>query len=628
VSIQFGRWEFDGQATDPAFIRQAAALAAKYATGHGRAQTSGAVTFFFDPFSTTNESDGDTQPLLDSSGIMLNWDGRLDNREELTRRLQLPKTTVLTDAEMVMEAYKQWGNRSFAALLGDWALVLWNPRKQALLLAKDFIGTRHLFYRIEASRITWSTVLDPLVLLAGGPFAISEEFVSGYLSSCPATHLTPYVGINAVPACTFLQVEHGRATTNHYWEFNPSFRVRYRQDCQYKQHFRQIFTEAVRRRLRSTAPVLAELSGGMDSTSIVCVADSLFTAGQTPCPRLDTISYYDDEEPNWDERPFFSLVEKRRGCEGHHIYVGGTEGAFLPPDSEIYFPLPGTDRFSLERAREFGGAVRQSQSRVLLSGIGGDEFLGGVPTPIPELQDLLVRGRVLGFARQLFEFGLRQRRPWIHLCFDAAEEFLPQFLRRLYTHPPIVPWLTSTLVRRNIPVFWANKQRTKFFGPRPSFQAGISTVNHMRRQLNCSHLTAASKHRVTYPFLDRELLAFLLAIPREQLVRPGERRSLMRRALAGLVPAEIFSRRRKAYLTRQPLASIDSALRTMGPFLESPLLARLGWIEKQPLMQALLSAKRGEVEYMVPLLGTLKVELWLRSLDERRLLDFSQCPHS
>ncbi len=624
MSVQFGRWEFDGQVADPEFIRRGAALTAKYAIAGGQARTCGPITIFFQPFHAGDESEHEVQPVSDPTGLLLTWDGRLDNRNELCHRLEIPDSGLCTDAGIVLAAYKQWGASSFPALLGDWALVLWDPAKQTLLLAKDFMGTRQLFYKLESTRITWSSVLDPLVLLSDLPLAISEEFIAGYLSTCPATHLTPYVGINAVPPSTFLQVERARAFAKEYWKFETSYRIRYRKDCEYEEHFRQLLFEAVRRRLRSSSPVLAELSGGMDSSSIVCVADALFAADQAGCPRLDTISYYDDDEPNWNERPFFSLIEKKRGRQGYHVYVGGTDGAFVPPDSDLFFPLPGTDSLSFERTREFACALRQSQSRVTISGIGGDEFLGGVPTPVPELQDLFVHGRGFSFARQLLEFGLRQRRPWTHLCFDTVEEFLPQFVRRLYDHPPIAPWLTPALVRRNVNAFWADKKRMKLFGPRPSFQAGLSTVNHMRRQLCCSHLNALSNHRATYPLMDRDLLAFLLAIPREQLVRPGQRRSLMRRALAGLVPPEIFARKRKAYITRQPLASIDSSLRAIEGLLKSPFVAFLGWVDKEGLTRALESAERDEIENLIPLLETIKVELWLRSLVQRTQIDLGQ----
>ena len=90
-----------------------------------------------------------------------------------------------------------------------------------------------------------------------------------------------------------------------YWEFNPAKAIRYRNDAEYEEHFRVVFENSVRQRLRADTPILAELSGGMDSSSIVCMADEINRKTERGTARVDTISYYDDSEPNWNERPYF-----------------------------------------------------------------------------------------------------------------------------------------------------------------------------------------------------------------------------------------------------------------------------------------------------------------------------------
>jgi asparagine synthase (glutamine-hydrolysing) len=622
MSVQFGRWNFDGDQTDPEFMRCAARFTAKYGPDGENSRIQRPVTMFFQPFHSTNESLHEQQPLMTPAGVMLTWDGRLDSRDELMGLLSL-SAGMHTDAGIVLAAYERWGMGAFSKLIGDWALAIWDPKKQALLLAKDFAGSRHLFYTLESNRLTWSTVLHPLVLLAEHPLQISEEFIAGYLSSFPGTHLTPYLGINAVPASTVVQIMSGRSSTHEYWQFDPFHRIHYGTDAEYEQHFRHLFAQSVRRRLRASSPVMAELSGGMDSTSIVCMADQLIGEGKAQTTRVDTISYYDDDEPNWNERPYFSLVEKKRGRIGYHICVGSTEGALLSTDDDLFLPLPGHDRMSLSICREFSRCLEASRSRILLSGIGGDEFLGGVPTPIPELQDLLVRLCFARFARQLLAWSLQQRRPWLHLLFETIEEFLPQPIRQLYKRPRIANWLSPHFVQRNAGVFWADIQRTHLTCSLPSFQSNISALNSLRRQLHYAHLSEIANHRVSYPYLDRDLLAFLFAIPRNQLVRPQQRRSLMRRALADLLPAEIITRRRKAFVARQPLALIESALPRIKDILQSPLVSSVGWIEGQVLSDTLSSAKHGHLRQVIPLLRVLRLELWLQSIVQRNLLPTS-----
>ena len=187
-----------------------------------------------------------------------------------------------------------------------------------------------------------------------------------------------------------------------------------------------MFATAVRRKLRSDRPVLAELSGGRDSSSIVCVADNVIARGAAEIPRLDTISYYDDSEPNWNERPYFAKVEEKRRRTGWHINVGGqdreenaTPEVTPETQNDGFFRIPGYDG---RTSPEFGICLASQGNHVVLSGIGGDEVMGGVPTPAPELQNLIARAQFGALAHQL-RSGRSKRgslvpsllgsRPWI-----------------------------------------------------------------------------------------------------------------------------------------------------------------------------------------------------------------------
>ena len=101
-----------------------------------------------------------------------------------------------------------------------------------------------------------------------------------------------------------------------FWRFSPNSRIRYKSDAEYEQHFREVFRQAVKRRLRSDSPVLAELSGGLDSSSIVCMADEVLAEDKGIAPHLDTLSYYDKTEPNGDDWGLFKGREEERegGC--------------------------------------------------------------------------------------------------------------------------------------------------------------------------------------------------------------------------------------------------------------------------------------------------------------------------
>jgi len=417
----------------------------------------------------------------------------------------------------------------------------------------------------------------------------------------------------------------GKETISKYWDFDPAKRIRYRDDTEYEEHFRTVFAEAVRRMLRSDSPVLAELSGGMDSSSIVCMADAIIARGSAETPRLDTISYYNDSEPNWNERPYFTKVEEKRGRTGCHIDVGKQESFRFYFDSDQFAATPGSvgDRTS-EASHQFAACMTSQGNRVVLSGIGGDEVTGGVPTPAPELEDLLARAKFGQLAHQLKVWALNKRKPWFHLLFEAARPFLSPTLFGVPKHKQPAPWLNLQFVKRNRAALQGYERRLKLFGPLPSLQDNLGTLDALRRQLLCSVLSSEPLYEKRYAYLDRGLLEFMYAIPREQLVRPGQRRSLMRRALVGIVPDELLNRRRKAYVVRAPMSAISSewaALIDMSQHMVSNLL---GVVESRCLSVALHMARHGQEVPTIPLMRTFSIESWLRNQEVWKVSNYAR----
>lgn len=613
MCVQYGIWHLDQRPISSDFLGKVNRLISPFGPDGNGSYVQGPLGMLHRAFHTTRESRLGRQPYVSSRGNVMTWDGRLDNIRELKRQLQIAFLMGTADVAAAMAAYERWGTACFHKLVGDWALSVWDSEKRALILAKDCTGTRHLHYSMTSDRVTWCTVLEPLVLLAGLPPSLNEEWLASYLAHFPEAHQTPYAGIKSVPPGTFVSIKDGTASGHTYWSIDPNRQTRYRTDAEYEEHFRDVFAEAVRRRLRSDSPVLAELSGGMDSSSIVCMADRVITQGKAETPRLDTISYYDDREPNWNERPYFTKVEEMRGRPGFHLDVGQSSClAFVPlPDSSVFCPLPGFDHRGFEFAQRKREYMEVNGHRVVLSGIGGDENLGGIPTPIPELADLLVRGRLIELAHQLKAWSLVKKQPWVHLLFETLRDFLPL---KTADSPA---WLGRAFVRRHRSIFLHHAPRTRALGPLPSYQFGVNTLALLRRQLGISAPSTVGCYDVSYPYLDRDLLEFVYSVPRDQIVRPGQRRSLMRRALAGVVPDEILNRRRKAYVSRGPLARVESAWPVLLALTEQMISGSLGLVDVKRFSEALQKARHGQADQLLFLLRTVKLELWLRHLSDR-----------
>ncbi len=635
MSAQFGRWNFEGETAALEYIEKVNATLAPYGPDSDESYSKDGLKILYRSFCTTKESWGAKQPHVCPSGAVLSWDGRLDNRAEIVRELGDVAIANATDVEIVAAAFERWGNDCFPTFIGDWALSIYNPISQSLLLAKDVIGTKHLYYSFEQNEVTWSTILDPIVLFSGKPFSICEEYAAGWFSDFPATSLTPYVGIRAVPPSSFVTLRPGKHGARHtitkYWDFDPGKRVRYQTDSEYEEHFRAVFATAVQRRLRSDGPVLAELSGGMDSSSIVCMADTIIACCGGEMPRVDTLSVHNDSDPNWNERPYFAKVEEKRGRPGFHIDLGalGQRGAFQPDplsfDSEddCFDALPAFAPRHSEVTRRYTEYVKDQGYRVTLSGVGGDEITGAVPTPLPEFQNLLARGQLLKLAAQLRVWAAqskRSRRP-CHLLWEAAREFLPSVLLGIDKNMQPAPWFGYAFVRRNHEALCHRPYRLKLVGPLPSFQHYLHALKDMQRILACCLLPSAPHWEIRYPYFDRDLLEFLYAIPREQIVRPGQRRSLMRRALVGIVPSEVLNRRHSVFLQQEPSTAAPGEWSSLPEIGRGLVSSSIEITEQDQLLQALQRAKHGAEPCVGALDRTCKFESWLRRIARHGVLN-------
>ena len=612
MGVQFGQWSFDRRSVDSKYLAKVGELLGPHGPDGRSAYVRDGIHLLYFPFHTTPQSHRETQPLVLPSGAVLTWDGRLDNRKELLADLGDVLPSDATDADIVGAAYEEWRAACFGKLVGDWALSAWSPTDRSLILAADFLAMRHLYYSAQQNAVTWCTVLDPLVLLSREVLELSEEYVAGWLGFFPAADLTPYEGIHRVPPSSYVLWRPGAMSIRRYWSFDPRKRIRYRTDGEYEEHFRSLFTTAVRRRLRSDKPVLAELSGGMDSSSIVCVADEIIAADETVTPRLDTLSYYDDDEPNWNETPYFQRVEEKRGRTGCHIDVSPGKDLALFPKGRATI-APEFDGTTEAATRQLVEVMSAQQNRVVLSGTGGDEVLGGVPTALPELADLLSAMHFGKFFKTVFAWALVMRIPAVHLLRQTLQEFLPASIAGQEEHRKPAPWFSADFVKRRRSALSGYPYRLRFFGPLPSFQENLITLDGLSRQLACAPSPGSPLIEKRYPYLDRDLLEFLFAIPRSQLVRPHQRRSLMRRALAGIVPAEILERKRKAFVIRSTVSGLRAELPGI-PTAGEMLTASLGIIDPLRFGEALVSLRKGMEIQFVTMLRTMLIEHWLNQL--------------
>jgi asparagine synthase (glutamine-hydrolysing) len=623
MSVQAGVWNYDGKPVDRNFLAKISRELAEYGPDGETTYFDDSVGMLYRPFHTTSESRMERQPHVSASGKVVTWDGRLDNRDELIPQLDKHLVGDQTDLALVEAAFERWGTDSFAKLIGDWALTIWDPRNKELILAKDFVGIRHLFYYPKPTFTMWSTHLEPLAL-CGDQFTLCDEYFAGYLALYPEAHLTPYREIHSVPPGTFVTLRSGRLSLQSHWIFNPSGKTCYKTEAQYEEQFRHLFRQAVRQRLRTNSPVLADLSGGFDSSSIVCMADDILAKEGAETPSLDTFSIVLHDEPTVDDSLFVATIENKRGRMGHHADINEL-GDTSPFEYVRFVATPGVHgRPEVNAARS--DVINRGKYRVLLNGTGGDEMLGQALDPRIQLGDLLRQRRFTELAKQLRVWSLLLRHPWIKLLFDAFLLQLPASIRAWYAESgKLDPWINRQFGReQRLSVRQLDAAEGSWLWL-PSARDWFQTVMALARQMA---KTRPSREETRYPYLDKKLVEFLISIPTEQLLRPGHRRSLMRRAFANLLPLEVLSRRKIPMGNRQQSLVLEKHWNHLEGILRSPLISRLGYVNQPDFYAAVLAMKNGnQPPQLLRLKNAISWESWLRDLVARQVISIQPKLH-
>lgn len=557
-------------------------------------------------------------PLRTQFGHLLAWHGRLDNRDDLLSHFADGLNGDSSDSALVMAAYVKWGDDFLSRIVGDFVLSLYDSRSRTLFLARDPFGTRTLYYSLHKERVVWSSTLESLVAATGISPEVDDDYVAGYLALHPDMSLSPYKKISAVVPGHVVEIHEGHARSRRFWNLDPEHEIRYANDSDYEEQFRQLFREAVRCRLRSQGPVWAELSGGLDSSSIVCVADQMMEAGEASTPRLETISYIDEHSTTFFDRQFIRLVEDFRGRPGHHLQSEKHWVSFVSPET-TFISKPHTGVCVEGTHKWLSREMQADNATVLLSGLGGDQLLWSVREATPALTDLIYERRPFALHRQTKAWSDILKQPYYRTLWqDAIVPLMRPSLAVIFQRQlKPAPWLSSEFVKSG-----RLKERLLLppdpFGYRlPSSRRQATMVQFIISSIAEGECWENVNFDKTYPFLHRPLVEFLMSIPFEQKLRGDETRSLMRRALKDIVPAKVLNRKNKGIVGETFCRGLAEQWHVLEPMLADARVCRRGYVDAKLFRSALDLARHGRKIETSTLLKTIAIEIWLRSLEYR-----------
>ncbi|MCM3901866.1 MAG: asparagine synthetase B, partial [Pyrinomonadaceae bacterium] len=214
---------------------------------------------------TTPESLNESLPFQDSSGdFVITTDARLDNRDELISNLDSSglKVKGITDSELILAAYRQWGECCTEKLLGDFAFAIWDKRERILFCARDHFGVRPFYYYSSPTKaFVFASEMKAVFALPEVPYELNEVRLGDHLADVfVEDESTFYRGILRLPPAHSMTVSRGRVSTRRYFALDAELEVRLGSDDEYAEAFRELFTKAVGCRLRATGPVGVMLS--------------------------------------------------------------------------------------------------------------------------------------------------------------------------------------------------------------------------------------------------------------------------------------------------------------------------------------------------------------------------------
>ena len=571
----------------------------------------------------TEESTGNLQPPGCPAHLAVSFDGRLDNRDDLlsTCGTHLRNAEEPSDSALVVSAYQQWGEGFAHYLNGDFAVALFDSSQQMLLLSRDVMGIRPLYYWQSQQIFLAASEVKALLAHPDVNTAPDDDGLADFLLSGDAfeVHRTCFRDIYRVPPGRTVIVERARVRLFQHWDFDTSRQICYSSISDYAEELRVLFEQAVKRRLRSACPVGVLVSGGLDSSAVFCQGELLRQAGKVTAAPLVGMAMVFPEGTEADECRYLKDIEAAYNVQiGKRLF-----STFQLEDACIWqteFP-----RLEWDSTTALLDTFRDIGCRTVLDGVYGDQFMFSDA-------HLITLARGLHWRKFKREFQAQA---------STMKEVEPRDLLKYYgnivlrTWIPecMKPWLRSIRYKLSSNLFpdWYTRpfQRRAFersaWIRRPALQSEqvrecyetVLWASRLNAVEQANKLSAARGLNSAHPFLDRDLVQFMMAIPGEIVSWQGAAKGLFREAMRGVLPESIRVRDWKADFTRLNSEATLRAYSRFEEYLQPNCLAvKYGYLDGNVLVSR-FAQHRAKLEGRTAIpawraTDTAGLEIWLR----------------
>lgn len=511
-----------------------------------------------------------------------------------------------SDLTHVMQAWPVDG-AAVARVRGDFAVVLYDSARHTVLAARDAFGVDALYYRVLHGGIALSSRADVLALSAD---EYDRGYLAAFLAGCaPVEGATPFRGVSAVPAAHILRYRAGRLSLERWWMPERFLDAEPRPTSDVIDDFRHRFACAVRSRMGpGERDTWSELSGGLDSSSVVSMASYLAQRGDLTHGLAGTVTLVDRHGTGGDERRYVDAVT----AAWHVPNVQLLDDAHDPDDDD---PPPITDQptasyLAYARDRRLARVVRRAGGSVLFSGYGSDHYLGGSAI---FLADWAARLRLGATIREATRWAVVGRASaWAMLWHNVAIPLMPAALMRRSLDAAHLPsWVHSNMVS-------THRLKTRSFvalvargALRRKYAHGIMHALDEMPDVLALHAVTQDILDERHPFLDRGLVELSLGLPPAMCAQPSARKFVLREAMTGILPELVRARHGKG--------SVDGAFahwllrerEQLTARIAAGEIAMLGLVEPRNLEMAITAAASGAPHERAALARAFALEVWL-----------------
>jgi asparagine synthase (glutamine-hydrolysing) len=550
------------------------------------------------------------------------FNGEIYNHRPLRERLVSQGHSFKThaDTEVLVHLYEEYGDDGVHLLRGMFAYALWDARRRRLLVVRDRLGIKPLYYTQAGPDVVFASEVKALLRHPGVVAEPDFEALDLYLTfQYVPGERTLFRGIRKLPPGHLMVVEDGRLTTRRYWDIVFGEGRRGIELDEVAEEFSQLFADTVNLHMISDVPVGALLSGGIDSSAVV----AMMARGSGRSVETFTVGF--DMPGMRNELDDARMVAREFGTKHHEIVVRPDAAEILPKlvwhmDEPVADPAALPTFLLCQFARQ--------TVPVVLTGEGGDELLAGYPRyawfmMAKRLQRSLspaLRERVLLPLTRSLPFGRRY-----HKAFEDVLAERDDVERHLRWIANLTPELKARLVA-------ARARPATRGGPEAAVRAYLSGNGSAADELvhglisvdihtwlvddiltKMDKMSMATSVEARVPFLDHRLVEFLAALPVSVKTRTLGTKRLLRESMRGVLPQHTLGRRKYPFSVpvnswlRGPLRGL------LGDVLLTSRARERGWLEHAELERMVTAQASGDDGYGQPLWNLLCLELWARA---------------